>query len=38
MGRPSGVRVIDWMVRDILLETGNEDWDEELLEGRIGGG
>jgi hypothetical protein len=24
--------------RDILLETGEEEWDEELLEGRTGGG
>jgi hypothetical protein len=23
---------------DILLETGEEEWDEELLEGGLGGG
>jgi hypothetical protein len=35
VGRSGGIKVLGG---DILLETGKEEWDEEKLEGRPGGG
>ena len=37
--KPQGVgRTVRVGGGDILLETGEEEWDEELLEGGLGGG
>lgn len=39
MGRPGRVSGVGgtWDCKDILLEIGEEEWDENLLEGTMGG-
>jgi hypothetical protein len=37
MGRLTGCEGL-WGYGSILLKTGEEEWDEELSEGRMGGG